>query len=428
MPWSRQDRDSGPRITGASGGFLHDEDGGRLLDLASGFVCVSLGHGQPDVIDAICRQARRLCWAPSSAGNDVRDTYAQRLAAIAPWPEGARVHFGCGGGESNDDAVRIARQLTGRPKVLSAYRSYHGATVGAGGLTGVDRWRDPLPAPSGLVKFTAPFPYRSPFHTDDPATEAARALEHLRTIVSHEGAANIAAIVVEPVSGSSGLVVPPDGYLQGVRELCDETGILLVFDEVMTGFGRVGTPFAATRLGVAPDLLTFAKGASSSYVPLSGVLVREGLAARFDDRLFDVGHTHAGHVLAVAAGLAALDVYERDGLFERASEIERWLRVGLGELAARHPVVGDVRGLGALFALDLVADPETRAPLVAWHEPEPSAAMARFHAALRARGVHTYGRYHLVMVAPPLTISRDELAFGLDALDAALDGLDDVMA
>jgi taurine--2-oxoglutarate transaminase len=420
VPWAVQGGLNPPNIVRAKGSWFYDDRDRGYLDLTSGYVAVSLGHGHPKVVAAIQAQAERLCWVASGYFNDVRARYAAALSAISPWDEGARVHFASGGAEANDDAIKIARQVTRRPKVLAAWRSYHGSTIGGSALTGVDRWRDPMPNLPGIVRFFAPYPYRSPFYTDDPATETARALDHVARILSHEGPQNVAAIMIEPVTGSSGLVVYPDGYLAGLRDLCDRHGILLVFDEVMTGFGRVGAAFAATRLGVAPDLLSFAKGASASYTPLGGVMLREGIAQFFDDNLFDVGHTHAGHVLAVAGGLAALQVYQEEGLFDRALQIEGWLREGLGELHRRHAVLGDVRGLGALFGLELVTDRKTRDPLVAWHDPAGSGAMKTFFGTLLSRGVHAYGRYNIVLVAPPLTISRDELQIGLDALDAAL--------
>lgn len=420
VPWSVQGGLNPPVITRAQGCYFYDQSGKRYLDLASGYVAVALGHGHPKVVEAIQAQAARLCWTASSYFNDVRAEYAELLNTISPWPEGLRAHFACGGAEANDDAIKIARLVTRRPKVLTAYRSYHGGTIGASAMTGVDRWRDPFPGLPGMVKFFAPYPYRSPFFTDDPAEEARRALDHLEKVLSHEGAQNVAAILIEPVTGSSGLVIYPEGYLKGVRDLCDRHGILLVFDEIMTGFGRTGAPFAAQRLGVRPDMISFAKGASSSYVPLGGVLVREGVAKVFDKELFDVGHTHSGHVLSVAAGLAALKVYLEEGLFERALEIESWLREGLGELQQRHPVLGDVRGLGAHFALELVRDRQTRQPLVEWHHPGGSVPMKAFYGALMARGVHAYGRYNMVIISPPLVISRSELDEGLEAIDAAL--------
>lgn len=420
VPWSVQGGLNPPVITHAQGAYFCDDAGKRYLDLTSGYVAVSLGHGHPKVVRAIQQQAERLCWVASSYFNDVRADYAERLNSISPWPEGLRVHYACGGAEANDDAVKIARLVTGRSKILTAYRSYHGSTIGGSGLTGVDRWRDPMPTLSGIVKFFTPYPYRSPFHASSGDEETARAIDHLERVLSHEGAQNVAAIMLEPVGGSSGLVVYPEGYLQGVRALCSRYGILLIFDEIMTGFGRTGAPFAATRLGVQPDLITFAKGASSSYVPLGGVLMRESVARHFDTALFDVGHTHAGHVLSVAAGLAAFDVYRDEGLFERGLVIERWLREGLGNLQRKYAIVGDVRGMGAHFGIELVKDRTSRAPLVDWHAPSGGAPMRAFYSDLLRQGVHAYGRYNLVLITPPLTITRDELEFGLTALDHAL--------
>lgn len=420
VPWAVQGGLNPPVITHAKGCYFYDQHGKRFLDLTSGYVAVSLGHGHPKVVQAIQAQAERMCWVASSYFNDVRAEYAELLNTISPWPDGLRVHFACGGAEANDDAVKIARLVTRRLKILTAYRSYHGGTIGASAMTGVDRWRDPFPAVAGMVKFFAPYPYRSPFFTTDPAQETQRALLHLELVLSHEGPQNVAAIMLEPVTGSSGVVIYPAGYLEGVRALCDRHGILLIFDEIMTGFGRTGAAFAATRLQVTPDLMSFAKGASSSYTPLGGVLMGERLARHFDTALFDIGHTHAGHVLAVAGGLAALKVYLEEGLFERALLIEKWLAQGLGELQSRHPVVGDVRGLGAQFGLELVSDRETREPLVAWHHPDGSAPMKAFYGELMARGVHAYGRYNMVIVTPPLVIEKSELDQGLEALDAAL--------
>ena len=424
IPWSRQDGHRSPVIVRAEGSFLYDEYGNALLDLSSGQVAMNLGHGHPAVVKALQQQAAELCWVPSSFRSDKRDTYAQMLNEISPWAEGLRVHFTSGGAEANDDAVKTARMITGRSKILTAYRSYHGSTLGGNALSGVDRWRDPLPSLPGIVKFFAPYPYRSPFGDVSAEEEAVQALHHLERILTHEGAHNVAALLIEPVTGSSGFVQYPPGYLDGVRDLCTRHGIVLIFDEVMTGFGRVGAPFAANRLGVEPDIITFAKGASSAYVPLGGVLVRESLARYFDAEIFDVGHTYSGHVLAVAAGVAALEVYKEENLFERARELEPHLRDGLEGLQERHPVVGDVRGLGAHFALELVRDRDTRHPLVEWHDPSSSTPMDVFFAALRRRGVHTYGRYNIVAVTPPLTISDRELQHAFNALDGALTELE----
>lgn len=419
MPWTIQGSAPPPVMVEGRGSYLFDSTGKRYLDLTSGYVTVNLGHGHPAVVAAIKEQAERLCWAPPMYVNDVRAEYAAELVGIAPWAE-ARVHFTSGGAEANDDAVKIARLATGRTKVLSAYRSYHGGTIGASSLTGVDRHRDPLPGVTGFLHFFSPYLYRSPFHATTEAEEVERGLDHLRRVLLHEGGETVAAIVLEPFVGSSAITALPRDYLAGVRELASEHGIVLVYDEVMSGFGRVGDAFAAVRLGVEPDLLVFAKGASSGYAPLGGVLVREELAATFDRRLFDVGHTHAGHVLAVATGRAALRAYLDEGLFQRAYEIEAWLQEGLSELQRRHELIGEVRGLGALFGLELVRDRDTREPLVAWHDGFGLTSMRRFYDRLLAEGVHAYGRYNIVLIAPPLTVTQDELAEGFDVLDRAL--------
>jgi taurine--2-oxoglutarate transaminase len=307
--------------------------------------------------------------------------------------------------------------VTGRSKVLTAYRSYHGSSLGASSLTGENRRWSSEPGIPGVVRFFAPYPYRSPFHTTDPAEETQRALDHLRDIIMYEGGDRIAALLIEPVVGSNGVIVYPPAYLRGLREVCDALGILLIFDEVMTGFGRVGAAFAGERFGVVPDLITFAKGVTSGYVPLGGVLVREGIAAHFDARPLPMGHTYSGHPLACAAGVATLDAYRAESIFERAAALEAPLRARLDALAAAHDVVGDVRGAGAFFALELVADRATRTPLVAWQGTD-AGPMPAFFASLRRRGVYAFGRYNVVHIAPPLTIGESDL----DTIAAALDG------
>lgn len=270
-----------------------------------------------------------------------------------------------------------------------------------------------------MVHFFAPYPYRSPFHTDDPATEVERALAHLAEVITFEGAHNIAALVIEPVVGSNGVVVYPDGYLAGVRKLTEEHGITLIFDEVMTGFGRVGDTFAAQRFGVEPDMITFAKGVASAYVPLGGVLVREGLAAHFDDTPLMCGHTYSGHPVSMAAGLATVKAMRKEGLFQRATELEPMLREGLGALKERHAVVGDVRGVGAFFALEFVKDRASRTPLVPWYGGD-NGPVAKLTSALRSEGVYAFGRYNVLLITPPLTITSDELEAGFAGLDKAL--------
>lgn len=414
-PWSVQGKLDPPAIERGEGVFLYDDTGKRYLDLSSGLVCVNLGHGNRTVVDAIAEQARRLCFAGPNLFNNTRAELAAALSELSPWSEGCRAFFTTGGAEANEDAIKVARTLTGRPKILTAYRSFHGSGAGASTLTGENRRWYAEPGIPNVVHFIGPNPYRSPFHTDDPAEETRRALDHLEFIVNYENPQKVAAILIETVVGSNGVIVAPPGYLAGVRALCERHGILMIMDEVMTGFGRIGAPFGCLRFGVVPDMITFAKGVTSAYVPLGGLLLRESLASRYDTEVFGGGHTYSGHPLAVAAGRAALRAYAEGALFERAREIETWLRAGLEEIAARSSTIGDVRGIGAFFAIEFVRDKKTREPLVPWQGPGMG-PLAAFYANLMRRGVYAFGRYNVTVISPPLTIEREELALAFEAL------------
>jgi len=416
-PWVPQaGRSSVPTIVRGEGSYLYDDAGKRYIDLSAGLVAVNLGHGHGGVAQAIAEQAARLAYSPPSLGNDTRSALAKAIVEIGPWPEGGRVFFTTGGGEANEDAVKFARAITGRQKVLTAYRSFHGSAPGAGSLTGENRRWHNEPGLPGVVRFFTPFPYRSPFFTRDPKEEVERAIEHVEEIVRYEGRDRIAALLIEPVIGSNGVIVFPDGYLKGLRELCDRYGILLIFDEVMTGFGRTGEAFASQRFGVVPDLFTFAKGVTSAYVPLGGVAVRESLAKFFDTHPVPGGHTFSGHPLATAAGLAAVKAYREENLFARGRVIEEWLRKRFDDLAARHPMLGEARGIGAFFGLELVADPETREPLVEW---QGGRTLQSLFSDLLARGTYIYGRYNVIIVSPPLTVGETELDEAMEIFDAA---------
>jgi taurine--2-oxoglutarate transaminase len=403
---------------------LYDADGKRYLDFSAGLVAVNLGHGHSALAAAIAEQARRLTFAPPSFGNDKRDALAQAISELSPWTEGGRVFFTTGGGEANEDAIKFARVLTGRHKVLTSYRSFHGSAPGAGTLTGENRRWPNEPGIPGIVRFFAPFPYRSPFFTRDPSEELFRALAHLEEIVTYEGGDRIAALLIEPVVGSNGVIVYPDGYLAGLRNVCDRHGILLIFDEVMTGFGRTGDAFASQRFGVTPDLFTFAKGVTSAYVPLGGVAVRESLASYFDVHPLPSGHTFSGHPLAAAAGVAAIAAYREERIFERAREMEGPLRSRLEELQRRHRSIGEVRGVGAFFGLELVRDRDSRQPLVAWQGEE---SLQSLFGEMLARGLYLFGRYNTIIVAPPLIAGATELDEAATILDAALVKLEEGM-
>ena len=423
-PWLPQAELDAPVIVRGSGFYLYDAEGARYADLTSGLVAANLGHGHPTVLAAMHEQMDRLCFGPPNWFNDARAELAAELIALAPWgAEGGRAYFTTGGAQANEDAVKFARAVTGRPKVLTAYRSFHGSSPGAAALTGENRrWLSEPAVMPGVVRFWAPFPYRSPFDTADPAEEAARALAHLRRTILAEDPQRIAALLIEPVVGSNGVIVYPPGYLAGIRSLCDEFGILLVFDEVMTGFGRLGAAFGGERFGVVPDAMTFAKGVTSAYAPLGGVLLRERYARAFDGAPLPGGHTYTGHPLAMSAGLGALRAYRDEALFTRGLALEPRIRAALEGIAERHAIVGEVRGTGAFFALDFVTDRASRTPLVPW-QGAGMGVMTTLYGSLRRRGVYAFGRYNVLCVSPPLTVAEDELDEALASLDLAVGDL-----
>ncbi|MFE0174013.1 aspartate aminotransferase family protein [Streptomyces sp. NPDC059002] len=419
--WSAQRHIDPLPVAGGSGSYFWDYEGRTYLDLASQFVNLNIGHGHPAVIAAIERQARQMCTIAPTFASEPRSTAARLIAERAPG-DLDRVFFTNGGAEANEHAVRMARLTTGRPKVLSAYRSYHGATATTINLTGDPRRWPSDNGSAGVAHFFGPFLYRSPFHATTEREECERALEHLESTIAMEGPSTIAAVIIEPVVGTGGVIVPPDGYLAGVRRLCDTYGILMITDEVMTGFGRTGTWFAVDNWGVEPDLLTFAKGVNSGYVPLGGVLISERVAAGFDDRPYPGGLTYSGHPLACAAAVATLEAMAAEGMVEHAAWLgEHVLGPGLRELAGKHPSVGVVRGLGVMWALELVRDPDTREMLVPYAAaPADSEPVNQVMAACRKKGVWPFATSNRIHVVPPCNLSEAEAREGLAALDEAL--------
>jgi taurine--2-oxoglutarate transaminase len=419
--WSAQDLISPLPVAGGSGVHFFDYEGHDYLDFGSQLVNLNLGHGHPDLVSAIVAQAQRLATIQPAFANDTRGTLA-RLVVERAGADFSHVFFTNGGAEANEHAIRLARLHTGRHKVLSAYRSYHGATAGSITLTGEPRRWGSEPGAPGFVHFTGPFPYRSPFHATSPEQESERALAHLRETVLFENPSSIAAIVLETVVGTNGVLVPPPGYLAGVRELCDEFGILYVADEVMVGFGRLGEWFGVQAFDVRPDLITFAKGVNSGYVPLGGVIIPGRVVDSFRERSYPGGLTYSGHPLACAAGVATIEVFERDGILEHVRHLDAdVLRPGLEEIAGRHRNIGEIRGLGAFFAVELVTDRDTREPLVPFNAS--GAALAPINAiaaACKARGVWPFLAGNRIHVAPPLIISDDEARWGLSVIDEAI--------
>lgn len=424
--WAAQAELDPPLIVGAKGSWFWDDKGTRYLDFSSQLVNVNIGHQHPDIVAALVEQAEVLTTISPVVANDKRSELARLIAERAPGDLN-RVLFTTGGAEAIEHAVRLARQHTGRTKMLAAYRSYHGGTGVAIGLTGEPRRWATEPTNVDVTRFFGPYPYRSPWGTSTPEEETAAALEHLEQVIVLEGAMNIAGLILESVVGTNGVLMPPPGYLAGVRELCDKYGIVYIADEVMVGFGRIGEWFAVDAFGVEPDLITFAKGVNSGYVPLGGVVIAEKIAQRFDHKVYPGGLTYSGHPLACAAGIASIEVFERDGILQHVRKLgEEVLGPGLAKLAEHHPSVGEVRGRGFFWALELVQDRRTREPLIPFAAAgEAAAPMAKVTGAAKARGLWPFSVANRVQLAPPLTTSADEIHQALEILDEVLEVADD---
>jgi taurine--2-oxoglutarate transaminase len=423
--WSAQAHIDPLPIAGAAGSHFWDYDGKRYLDFSSQLVNVNIGYQHPKLVAAIQEQAARLTTVAPSFANDARSEAARLIAELAPG-DLDKVFFTNGGAEANENAVRMARLHTGRHKVLAAYRSYHGATAGAIALTGDPRRWPAEPGMAGVVHYWGPYTYRSAFHAENDEEESARALDHLRSTLMVEGPHTVAAVILETVVGTNGILVPPPGYLAGVRALCDEFGIVMIADEVMSGFGRSGEWFAVDHWGVTPDLITFAKGVNSGYVPLGGVVISAAIAQTFEDRAFPGGLTYSGHPLACASAVASINIFREEGIIEHARALGTDV-IGpeLRALAERHPSVGEVRGLGVFWGLELVRDRGTREPLVPFNAGGAAAApMAEFAAACKSRGLWPFVHFNRTHVVPPCTTTAEEIREGVAILDEALEVAD----
>lgn len=416
VSWSAQGALSQIPIDHAEGSWLHS-GARRILDFSSGLINVNLGHGHPKVVRAIQEQAAKLCYVTPSFAEENRAELSRLLAEVSPG-DLTKTLFTTGGTEATEHAIRIARMYTGRHKILSQWRSFHGQTAGAASLGGDNRRWANEPGITGIVHFLNPDPYRSLFGND-----VQKALAHVEEVLWYEGPQYVAAIYIEPIVGSSGLIVPPDGFLRGLRALCDQHGILLILDEVMTGFGRTGKWFASEHEGVVPDIMTFAKGVNSGYVPLGGVIVDEPIAKHFDAHVLWAGLTYAGHPLACAAGVATVNAYRDERIIERGAKMGELLMKELRTIAARHPSVGDVRGKGLFVGIELVKDRGTKEMLERWNGPVVKLQNA-IKNALMSRDVYVLNRWNMLFIAPPLTVSEDEIRFGVAAVDAALDVAD----
>src|SRR5215472_14949475 len=417
--WSVQNALDPIAVAGAEGCWFWDYDGKRYLDFASQLVNVSIGHQHPKLVAAIKEQAEQLCTIGPPMATEARSTLARLVAEVTPG-DLSMTFFTNGGAEANENAIKLARWYTGRHKIVARYRSYHGATAGAITLTGDPRRWPAEPGIPGVVRMLDPYTYRCPAGHPEPCPVCTGA-PHLEEILQYEGPQNVAAVILETIVGTNGIIVPPDGYLQAIREVCDRHGILLICDEVMAGFGRSGKWFACEHWDVVPDIITMAKGINSGYVPLGAMAIREPIAEWVRGRYFAGGLTYSGHPLACAVGVASIEAFREEGIVEHAAAMGAEFSDALHGLAERHPSIGEVRGLGCFWGLELVRNRETREPLVPFNATgEVAAPVGRLARAALERGLYLMTHWNVVMVCPPLTITSEELAEGIAVLDDVL--------
>jgi len=421
--WSAQAQVNPIPVMRAKGVYFWDADGKRYLDFNSMVMCVNIGHGDERVIEAMVDQLRELPFAGPQMATRARAELGQLLDEITP-PGLTKFLYTLGGSDANENAIKLARGFTGRHKILTRYRSYHGATFGAIALTGDPRrtaW-EPAVMP-GVVHFLDPYRYRSTFHKNSSDVSEAQFtqdyLHHLEEVIQYEGPASIAGILMETVTGTNGVIIPPAGYLQGVREICDRYGIVMILDEVMSGFGRTGEWFAADHWKVVPDIMTMAKGLTSAYAPLGAVAMKSEIAAAYNDRVYEGGLTFNGHPVSLAAAIANINVMKSDRIVENAREMGKVMADMLAELVERHPSVGEVRSMGLFGIIELVKDKLTREPLSAWNTNNTTMKAVRKY--LLDHGVFLYTHWHTILLLPPLIITPDQLAEGFAVLDQALD-------
>lgn len=420
--WSKQRNLNPIPVEKGDGIYFWDTDGRRYTDMSSQLVNMNLGFGNKAIGDAIKAQVDKFCFASPSYAVEPRAKLAEKLVSLMPDNMG-KVFFTNAGADANENAVKMARMYTGRNKVFSRYRSYHGSSFGAGNLTGEPR-RFPLePGVPGFVKFFDPYIYREAVRFDSEAAATKFYLTKLEEQINYENPSSIAAIVMETVTGSNGVIIPPEGYMPGVRALCDKYGILMICDEVMTGFCRTGKMFAFEHFGVKPDIVSFAKGVTCGYVPLGGCVVSKDIAEYFDDHLLSCGLTYSGHPLACAAGLASVQYYDDAHILENVEKSGAYLKESLLAMKEKHPSVGDVRAIGLFSAVELVKDKETREPLVPYGR-DPEGVMGGILKKLSAQGFMTYTHENCILVCPPLIITVEQLAEELPKLDAVLGEVD----
>lgn len=415
--WSVQSQVNPIPMVKAEGVYFWDAKGKRYIDFSSQLMNLNIGHQHPKVVKAIQDQAGKLAYAHPSMATEPRGLAGKKISEVAPGNLN-KTFFCLGGAEANENAIKFARFYTGRHKVLARYRSYHGATYGAIALTGDYRRLAVEPAMPGSVHFLDPYCYRCPFGwTRDTCHR--ECISHIEEVIQYEGPNNIAAIIMEGVTGSNGLIVPPDDYWPRVREICNKYGILLISDEVMSGWGRTGKWFAVDNWDVVPDIITTAKGITAGYVPLGAVIVSDEIAEFFNDKMLWAGLTYSAHPLSCAAAVATIEVYQEDGLIENAAHLGKYLGKRLEEIKQKHTSVGDVRYIGLFSALEIVKDRKSK---------EPIDPLTDVQKVLRNEGLFTFNFHNILFVVPPLCITESELEYGLQIIEKALEQTTDKLA
>jgi len=422
--WSAQAKVKPIAVKRAKGVHFWDVDDKQYLDFNSMTMCVNIGHGDERIIKAIQDQAAELPYAAPGMTTRIRAVAGKVVADITPHQALTKVMFTLGGADANENAIKLARGFTGRHKILARYRSYHGATAGAMAATGDPRriaWEPNLM--TGVVHFLDPYRYRSTFHRANPdisEEEFARDyVNHLEELIQYEGPGTIAAVLMESVTGTNGIIIPPDGYMQGVRALCDKYGIVMIADEVMSGFGRTGKWFAIEHWDVVPDIITMAKGLTSAYAPLGAVAMKPKIAAAFDNTPFESGLTYTSHPVSLAAAVANINAMREDRIVERAANMSPVLKRMLSDLGEAHPSVGDVRSIGLFGIIELVRDRKTKEPMAPWNGS--SQEMTALRTFCLENGLFLYTHWHTVLIIPPLIITENQLKDGFDILDKALE-------
>lgn len=416
--WSKQKGLNPIPIAKAEGIYLYDFDGKRYTDMSAQLVNMNLGFGNKDIADAIKEQVDKYCYVSPAYGSEPRATLAKMIIDLLPDNFG-KIFFTNAGADANENAIKIARMYTGRNKVFSRYRSYHGSSFGAGNLTGEPR-RYPLePGIPGFIKFFDPYIYREPIEFESEEAATKYYLAKLREQIIYEGSDRVAAIEMETITGSNGVIIPPKGYLPGVRKICDEFGIVMICDEVMAGWGRTGKMFAFENFDVKPDIVTFAKGVTCGYVQLGGVAVSKKIAEYFDDHVLSCGLTYSGHPLACAAGVACVNYYGKAKILDNVNKVGAVLAEELETMKEAHPCVGDVRHIGLFSCVELVKDKKTKEALVPYGQ-DPEGIMGKIIGELKSRGFMTYSHENMVFVCPPLIITEEQLKEELAKLDEVL--------